>query len=448
MLLVLTCGSVARAAKDDWAVPIAVQKLENGLTVVVSEDHSAPTFGMSLTFGAGSRLEPQGRSGFAHLFEHFMFEGTPRAAKGIYDRVTFGAGGRNTARTAMDYAEYWVVAPVTALDSILWLEADRMQGLDWSSDTLNNQRKVVQEEIRINVLNAAYGTVFRTLRANAFDSYPNAHDAYGSFADLDAATVGDVRAFFDRYYAPNNAVLAITGDLEPKVVFAKAQQYFGHLPRAERVPMPNLEERPQTAERHVVIVDKMAQIPATVIGYRMPARTSPDAIVAAVAGELLHDGDASRLYGTLVRDKQVATRLRGGLNFDGGGPFAFNGPALMVSYLFSPDRVPENDLLAVYDSAIKELSTKGPTTEELERVTTKMRSDWYEELATPLWRSAVLARTVLFEGSAESLSNVPKQIASVTPADIRTFATKYLRRENRTVVRVEPAKVNSGGYQQ
>src|SRR3984957_4572539 len=306
-LLLFAAALTGQVAAQQWKAPTTMKKLANGLVVVVSEDHSAPTFGVCVSYGIGFRLEPEGRTGFAHLFEHMMFEGTPNAPKGVLDRVIEGGGGRNNGDTRYDYTEYIETAPVSALDPVLWLEADRMKTLDFSLKNLENQRNVVEEEVRVNVLNRPYGLFFAIdLPGKAFDTYPNAHNFYGEFKDLDAAKIADVQAFYEQYYAPNNAVLAIVGDVQPTKIFTKVEKYFGVVSSRNRPPRPKVEESPQKAERRFTETDKFAKVAAVAIGYRMPPRHSPDALVGAVTGDLLHNGQASWLYQALVKEKQVA----------------------------------------------------------------------------------------------------------------------------------------------
>ena len=222
MLLLALVSFPFSARAQDWRPPTALKKLPNGLTVVLSEDHSAPTVGLCISYGIGSRLEPEGRSGFAHLFEHMMFEGTPDAPKGVFDRVLESGGGFNNGQTTNDFTQYFESAPISALDAMLWLEADRMKTLDFSIKNLDNQRSVVEEEVRVNVLNQPYGLFYAfDLPGKAFDKYPNAHNGYGEFKDLDAANIDDVHHFYDQYYSPNNAVLALVGDFSSDEAFAK-----------------------------------------------------------------------------------------------------------------------------------------------------------------------------------------------------------------------------------
>ena len=274
----LVFGLMPARAATTFSIPLQQKTLANGLTVIVSEDHSAPTFGLCIAYRIGFRLEPQGRTGFAHLFEHMMFEGTPVAPKGTLTQVVEGGGGNLNGDTRWDYTEYIETAPVSALDPVLWLEADRLKALDFSPKNLENQRQVVEEEVRVNVLNQPYGLFFAIdLPMKAYDTYPDSHNFYGDFHDLDAARIEDVRAFYEKYYAPNNAVMAITGDVKAAEVFAKVEKYFASVPRRDVPPLIKVVEKEQTAERHAVEEDKLANLPALAIGYRLPDRNSKDA---------------------------------------------------------------------------------------------------------------------------------------------------------------------------
>src|SRR5580693_6200750 len=413
-LLLFAAALTGQVAAQQWKAPTTMKKLANGLVVVVSEDHSAPTFGLCVSYGIGFRLEPEGRTGFAHLFEHMMFEGTPNASKGVLDRVMEGGGGLNNGDTRYDFTEYIETAPVSALYPVLWIEADRMKTLDFSPKNLENQRNVVEEEVRVNVMNRPYGLFFAIdLPGKAFDTYPNAHNFYGEFKDLDAAKIADVQRFYEHYYA---------------------------IPVREIPPRPNVEEPPQKSERRATESDKLAKVPALAIGYRMPPRHSPDALASAVTGELLHNGQASRLYQALVKEKRVALSVDGGLNWPLGTPYEFNGPTLMTSFIVYPPNVSEDQLVAAYDSTIKELVDKGPSQQDLERIVAKMQSDWYDQLEIPISRASALSHAVLFDGKFDLVYQIPEDLAKVTPAQVRAFAAKYLVSTNRTVINRVPAQ--------
>jgi zinc protease len=433
-------GSLPACAATNFSIPLQQKTLPNGLTVIVSEDHSAPTFGLCIAYRIGFRLEPQGKTGFAHLFEHMMFEGTPVSPKGTLTQVVEGGGGNLNGDTRWDFTEYIETAPVAALDPVLWLEADRLKTLEFSTKNLENQRQVVEEEVRVNVLNRPYGLFFAIdLPMKAYDTYPDSHNFYGDFHDLDAANIEDVRAFYYKYYAPNNAVMAIAGDVNAADVFAKVEKYFASVPRRDVPPLPKVVEKEQTAERHAVEEDKLANLPAVAIGYRLPDRNSSDAVVAAVTGELLHNGDASLLYQHLVKEKQVAVSVDGGANWPLGNPFEYNGPTLMTTFLVEPPGTSAAKVMAAYDETIQELATKGPTVEQLASVQTKMRSDWYDQMEQPIDRASLIAHAALFDGNAERVNTIPADIDKIKPSDVQAFAQKYLVPRNRTVIERNPA---------
>jgi predicted Zn-dependent peptidase len=433
---------VASAAppKAGWRIPVEVKKLSNGLTVVVSEDHSAPTFGISTVFHIGFRLEPQGRTGFAHLFEHMMFEGTPVAPKGTLTRVIEGGGGVLNGSTRYDYTNYIASAPVSALDAILWLEADRMKHLDFSEKNLKNQQEVVKEEIRVNVKNRPYGLFFWTdLAGKAFDKWGNNHDGYGSFEDLDAANLKDVEKFFGDYYGPNNAVLAIVGDVTPSEVFAKVEKYLGPLP-ARTVPAPtDLGEALNTAERRLEQTDALARVPAIAMGYKIPSRTAKDYVPLVVLGDMLLNGEASRLYQALVKGKELLLEVQGAVNFPFENPWRTSGPTLLGLFgLYKPTASAQSIADAV-QAEIDKIAKAGVPAADLLRVKSKMRSDFYADLELPINRADSLALAQLLMGDANALNELPAQIDAVTSADVARVATAYLTVANRTVVDRKPA---------
>ena len=301
---------VLAAGADQWTLPVQVKKLDNGLTVIVSQDRSSPTVGVSVVYHVGMRLEPRNRTGFAHLFEHLMFQGTPNAPKGVFDKAITGGGGNNNGSTRADFTNYIETAPVSALDSILWLEADRMKTLDFNAKTLKNQQDVVKEEIRVNVKNQPYGGfMWIDIGQHAFQKWENNHDGYGSFEDLEGASLDDVRAFHRDYYGPNNAVLAIAGDITPAQGFALAKKYFAAIP-ARPVPAgSDFTEPLNTAEKRIEQSDALAQAPALAAAWKMPTRGSRDHAAMAVLGEVLAGGDASMFYQGMVKGREIALNL-------------------------------------------------------------------------------------------------------------------------------------------
>jgi zinc protease len=438
--------AAAAPAAPAFRIPIAVKKLPNGLTVVVSEDHSAPTFGISTAFGVGFRLEPKGRTGFAHLFEHMMFEGTPVAPKGTLTRVIEGGGGIQNGSTRNDYTNYIAQAPVSALDAVLWLEADRMKQLDFSEKNLKNQQEVVKEEIRVNVKNRPYGLFFWTdLVGKAYDKWENNHDGYGSFDDLDAASLPDVEAFFTSFYGPNNAVMAIAGDVTPDEVFAKVEKYFGALPARPVPARADITEGMNATERTLAETDALARVPAVAVGYKVPMKIGKDYAALVVLGDVMLNGDASRLYQALVKGKELMLQVQGGVNFPFESPWRNSGPTLFSYFgLYKPG----TDVKAVVDAAqaeIAKVASAGVPATELARVKNKMRADYYSGIELPINRADTLALAQLVLGDANAVNTIPADLEAVTVADLERVAAKYLTAANRTVVDRKPAAPEAKG---
>ncbi len=447
----LAASAAAAAPAQRLRTPLAVRKLANGLTVVVSEDHSAPTFGICTAYRIGFRLEPKGRTGFAHLFEHMMFEGTPTAPKGTLSRVIEGGGGVLNGSTRYDYTNYIASAPVSALEPILWLEADRMKTLDFSEKNLENQQEVVKEEIRVNVKNRPYGLFFWTdLAGKAFDKWENAHDGYGSFEDLDAASLKDVESFFGSYYGPGNAVVAIVGDLDPADTFAKIETYFGGVPARPAPPRPDVSEPLNTSERTLTQTDPLARVPALAVGWKLPSADHGDRVPAALLGDLLVGGEASRLYQRLVKGKELLLSLQGGANWPLGSSLEFgDGPTLLTIFAVYKPTTDARAIVAAMNEEIQTIARDGVPADELARTKTKMLSNLYSELEHPLFRSITLSIAQLFTGDAGAINALPDRVESVTSADVQRVARTYLTAANRTVVDRQPApragQQNPGG---
>jgi zinc protease len=433
----LIAATAAAATSDRWNLPIATKTLSNGLVVVVSEDHSSPTVGISVVYRVGIRTEPRNRTGFAHLFEHLMFEGTPNAPQGVFDRVTTGGGGDNNGSTHPDYTSYIEQAPVSALEPLLWLEADRMKTLAFTLKSLNNQRDVVKEEIRVNVKNQPYGGVADTeLPLLAFQKWENSHDGYGSFEDLDKAKLDDVRSFHASFYGPNNAVLGIAGDVTPEQGFALAQKYFGAIPARPTPPRPDVDEPLNTAEKRIVQGDALARLPALTIGWKMPARGSHDQAAMIVLGELLAGGDASRLYQTLVKSGELAVQVD---SFIGSGsPWEYDGPTLYtLLIIYKPDGKADT-LLGAIDGQIARIVREGVDAPTLQGLKTRMLADWYDGMEPFVDRAETLSVLQAVWGDPKVANQVPDWIDGVTSADLQRVAGIYLASTNRSVIDRRP----------
>ena len=422
--------SAFSATSDSWKIPVSVQKLSNGLTVIVSPDHSSPTVGVSVVYHVGMRLEPKNRTGFAHLFEHLMFQGTPNAPKGIFDRVITSGGGRNNGSTHPDFTNYIETAPVSAIESILWLEADRMKTLDFNDATLKNQQDVVKEEIRVNVKNQPYGGfMWIDIAQHAFQKWENNHDGYGSFKDLEGASLDDVRNFHRDYYGPNNAVLAIAGDVTAAQGFALAKKYFAAIPKRPTPAATDFSEPLNTAEKRTEQFDTLAQVPAIAAAWKMPARGSKDQAPMAVLSELLAGGDASILYQGLVKGRELSLNVSP--LYDA---WEFDGPTLFTVFaLYKPDSSADA-LLAAMDEEIAKVVKNGVDGATLKRVKTRMLADWYDTLESFINRADTLAKLHTLWGDANVANKIPGLIEAVTSEDIQRAASTYLTTTNRTVI--------------
>ena len=426
-------------------IPVETETLANGLRVVVSPDHSAPIATVGVYYQIGFRLEPRGRSGFAHLFEHMMFQGSEHAGKMEHIRLINSSGGVLNGSTNYDLTNYYEVVPSNALERVLWLEADRMRALKVDDENLRNQRDVVKEEVRVNVLNQPYGGFpWLDLPPVAFRNWPNAHNFYGDFADLDAASLADVRAFFHTYYAPNNAVLVIVGDVDPKESFAFARRYFDDIPRQSALPVADIAEAPQREERRGEVEEKFAQIPALAIGYHAPQRHDPDLYAVAVLDRILHGGRAGRVYRNLVLEKQIALDTGGGINDSSGGGMDYNGPTLLTTTIYHKPEFSADATIAAFDDVIRDVRDHRTEADELEQVKVKLRADFYSMLESGhggvprFGLMNALACFTLFDNDPQRINSILGKLSAVTSAEVQAAAQKYLTRENRAIVIRKP----------
>jgi len=429
-------------------IPIESTTLENGLRVVVSPDRTAPLVTIGVYYHIGFRLEPPGRSGFAHLFEHMMFQGSENAGKMIHIKLINASGGVLNGSTHYDVTNYFEAVPSSALERVLWLEADRMRALKVDEENLRNQRDVVKEEVRVNVLNRPYGGFpWLDLPPVAYRNWPNAHNFYGDFEDLDAATLEDVQGFFRTYYSPNNAVLLILGDMNPEKGFGFARRYFADIPSSSPPPPADVSEPPQTEERRGVVEERFGTLPALAIGYRAPERRTTDWHAAAMLDEVLHGGRAGRVYRQLVLEKQVAVDTEGAIHYPMGDVFDYNGPTLMVTRILHKPEFTADQTLAEFDHVIAEVQEKGIGAEELEQVKVKFRSDYYSELEgghgghVPRYGLMhYLACFTLFDRDPHLVNSILDAFIDVTPAQVQAAAQKYLQPSNRAIVIRRPIK--------
>jgi zinc protease len=403
-------------------------KLKNGLRVIVSEDHSAPVIAVAVTYNVGSRDERRGRTGFAHLFEHMMFKGSENVGANEHPHLIFSNGGTQNGTTSKDRTLYYEILPANQLDLVLFLEADRMRSLAITKDNLENQRQAVKEERRLRVDDQPYGRTFEVIEDLAYENFAYEHSVIGSMEDLDAATVDDVATFFKTYYAPNNAVLSIVGDLDTKVALQKIRNYFEAIP-SQPAPKPvDMTEPIQKEERRTTINDPLARLPRIDMVYKISAADAPDQDALQVLATVLSGGRSSRFYENIVRQKQLAS----------GGVAAFpdgaKGPGLFnIAATAAPGKSIE-DLEAAIDAEIERLKAGQIEDWEMEKARTSARSNLVSTMASALGRAVTLADYALFENNPDKINTQADAIAKVTAEDVQNVARKYLVKTGRTVV--------------
>jgi predicted Zn-dependent peptidase len=416
-------------------------KLPNGLRVVLSPDHTSPTVCVGVYYRIGFRVEPRDRTGFAHLFEHMMFQGSQNLGKMEFIKLVQRNGGTLNGSTRFDFTNYFEILPANKLETALWAEADRMGGLAVTEENLKNQQGVVGNEVKANVLNRAYGGFpWLDMPQYANTNWYNAHNFYGDLKDIEAATLPDVQAFFKTYYAPNNAALAIAGDFEPAEAKKFVEKYFGGLKASEIPPQPDLTEPRQEKEKHATKNDALAKRPAIALAYHMPERNTPEYYAMTLLDEMLIEGDDSVLYQELVQKRGITGAVEGGINLL-GNPWNYTGPMLfLINMVYDPSTSPDTIVQAI-DGAMQPLRTKAVDQKTLDRALVKLRSDFYDTIGTQGGFGLVdlLASLALFDDNPARVNSLMPEYQKVTPELIQKTAQEYLRPENRTVLNIQPA---------
>jgi predicted Zn-dependent peptidase len=415
--------------------------LANGLRVVLAPDRSAPVVGVAVLYDVGIRSEPEGRTGFAHLFEHLMFQGSAHLEKLEHFRYVQSSGGTFNGSTHFDYTNYFEALPSNALERGLYLEADRMLAPRITEENLANQLDVVKNEIRVNVLNRPYGGFpWIYLPGVLFDTFANAHNGYGGFEDLESATVDDAKDFFNRYYAPANAVLAVAGDLDVDETIGLIERHFGGIRKRKAPKRPSFAEPLPDAERREVHRDPHAPIPAVALGYRIPDPVADfdKMLAAAVLCEVLTDGDASRLQRRLVQRDHLVTDV-GAYVGEFGDPFDERDPTVLTMTAHYPDAASLDAILKGIDEELDRIAVDGLQPGELDRVRTRLVSVLVRDLDAVISRTLDLAKFELIHGRAELITELPGRLADLDEQAIRDAAAE-LRPERRAVLELVPER--------
>jgi len=409
-------------------------RLPNGLRVIVSEDHYAPVVAIAVSYAVGSKDEKVGRTGFAHLFEHMLFQGSENVGRGEHTFSIQSNGGSYNGTTNTDRTLYFETLPKNQLDLGLFLEADRMRALAVTKENLENQRQVVKEERRLRVDNVAYGPANLRLDELAYDTFGYKHSVIGSMADLDAASLEDVKEFFRIYYAPNNATIAIVGDVNTKIVLDKVRKYFGNIPRQAAPRQADLSQGAQNGERRERLEDKLARLPRIDTAYRVPPGNTVDYDVLSVLSQILTSGQSSRMYQSLVKEKQLAT------NVSSGGAERIGPGLFFVTVTASPGKTVE-EVEAAAEMELERLRTTLVTEKELLRAKTAARREQVNR--SLLGTAQDLADYAVLFNDPGRINTLEKRRRAVTAQQIKDAANKYFLQSNRSVMIAVPATASA-----
>jgi zinc protease len=424
----------------EFKVPVEYYKLPNGLRVVLSPDHTAPTVCVAVYYRIGFRIEPKDRTGFAHLFEHMMFQGSKNLGKMEFIQLVQKNGGVLNGSTRFDFTNYFEILPSNKLETALWAEADRMNGLDVTEANLTNQKGVVSNEVKVNVLNQPYGGFpWLDMPQYANTNWYNAHNFYGDLKDIDAATLTDVQAFFKTYYAPNNAALVVVGDFDSAQAKHWVEQYFAAIPSSKLPPRPDLTEPKQEKEKRETKPDPLIERPALAFAYHMPDRNTPEYYAMGLLDQILVQGNDSLLYQELVQKRGLTAAVNGGINYL-GNMYNYEGPMLWMADVTYDRSTKADTIMQAVDTAIDPLRNKPVDKELLDRARVKLRSSLYDGMSefSGFGLADLLASFALFDDDPARVNSLEAQFEKVTPELIQKTAQEYLRPTNRTVLLDEP----------
>lgn len=414
--------------------PLEIEEytLANGLRVILNRDTAVPVVAIAVYYDVGSRNEREGRTGFAHLFEHMMFQGSENVPKAGHFQYIMKAGGTMNGTTSSERTNYFEAVPADQLPLALWLESDRMRSLAVTQENLDNQREAVKEEKRLRYDNQPYGQIFDIISSMIYKNFANAHSTIGSMEDLDDATVEDVQEFFRVYYAPNNAVLSISGSFEPDDAKALVEQYFGDIPSQPKPPSINVDEPAEVAENYREWHDPHAPLPAFLLGWKTPPRRSPEFNALYLAGKLLYDGDSSRLYQKLVKGEESVVQLFG-FTDERRGPSSIYIGAIPK---------PEQDLSrirATIMAEIENIAAHGPTADEMMKLQNQLVNDAVRLRQSSMTRAQQIAEFALYDGDPRIINNELEELLAIRPEQIRKCVSDFLNTENRSLLDVVPA---------
>src|SRR5499433_316678 len=430
--VILAAGVSPSAASRPPKFQYQITTLPNGLTVVLSEDHSTPIVHVSLTYHVGSKNEKPGRTGFAHLFEHLMFKGSKNVQPEAHTSMLASIGGQSNAYTTDDETVFWETLPSQYLPLALWLEADRMATLRIDQDTFEHEREVVKEERRMRIDNQPYGRLNEIIYDQSFTVHPYKHATIGSMADLEAASVEDVRDFYRTYYVPSNATLVIVGDFDSAQTVQLVNQYIGRVPKADRdVPRDIPKEPPQTKEKRVTLQEPWP-LPAVVVAYHITYDGNPDSYPLHIAAKVLSDGQTSRIYKKLVYEKQMAVAAFGNANL-------IEDPNLFYAVAIVQPGHSTQEVTETLIAELDRLKTEPITAHELQRTKNQFARDYIFGRLSNQQKAGQLSHAVVIHGDIKTADGEFDIFQNITVADVQRVAKTYFRPENRLVLTLMPS---------
>ena len=440
-LLLASCSGEKepQPSASEFRVPVTYYKLDNGLKVILSPDNTSPTAIVAVYYNIGFRIEPRDRTGFAHLFEHMMFQGSDNLGKMEFIKLVQQNGGVLNGSTRFDFTNYFEIVPSHKLETMLWAEADRMKGLNITQENLTNQQGVVKNEVKVNVLNQPFGGFpWLDMPQYANENWYNAHNFYGDLEDLDAASLEDVQNFFKTFYAPNNAALAVVGDFEPEQAKAWIAKYFGGIPAVDQPAKPDISEPVQQQEKRFVKNDSLANKPAIAIAYHMPPRNTPEYYAMGLLDQILVQGDNSLLVQKLENEKGYSSDVNGGINYL-GNMFNYQGPMLWMYDLTYDTETSEDDILQAVEEVMAGLKQQLDQ-KMLDLAIVKIRSQLYDELGGTfgLGRADLLCSFALFDDDPGRINTLEEEFRKIDLATVQRTIDQYLRPTNRTILTTNP----------
>jgi zinc protease len=415
-----------------------ITTLPNGLRVILSEDHSTPIVHVSVWYHVGSKNERPGRTGFAHFFEHMMFKGSKNVEPEAHTSIISSIGGRSNAYTTEDVTVFWETLPAHYLPLALWLEADRMATLRIDEAAFRREREVVKEERRMRIENQPYGRLSEIIYDNTFVSHPYKHPTIGSMADLEAASVEDVRDFHNTYYVPENATVTIVGDFDSAQALQTVTQYFGRVPKAARPVPRDIPKEPPMMKARRVTVEEAWPLPAVVIAYHIVYDGHPDSYPLHITSKILSDGQSARVPKELVYNKRIALSAfaTGNITED---PNLFYAVAIV-----QPGRTleeAEKALIAEFDK----LKSEGVTAHEVQRAQNQFARDYIVGRESNEDKALHLAHAAVIHNDITTADGEFDIFMKITPADIQRVARTYFNENNRIVLYIQPKGAGTGG---